>query len=374
MGDVPPVPLRTRTFVADRLRFVIESSDRDTVTFMERLFADLLAPSEDTIVDDIVPFQVAPADGGGWRLAGPRIGRQQAPDLRSAVVHLLAAVNVTALDMSADRLHLHAAAAVRNGRAVVMAAKRNTGKTTTVAHLVTRPGWAFITDETVALDVDNGLICGTPRPLSVKPHGRARLDLLVDHMLPEPVVAGAHQFVPLGAAGVEVTSGAPPHLVVLLRRRGAANGVPSCTPLHGADAVVALMEETLDATRFGPNTVQVLAGLAGCARCIDLVVGAPPLTAEFIESQMELDTAPVSAIETHLPTGQIEPSVRSVTIDGRAVVHHTASGVVVALDERATDVWLALHDREASVDLRSPGVGPFVRQLKVLDLISDADS
>ena len=65
----------------------------------------------------------------------------------------MAAVNISGLDADPERLHLHAAAAVKDGRVVVVAAERDTGKSTTIAHLVKR-GWAFVTDETVSLAPD----------------------------------------------------------------------------------------------------------------------------------------------------------------------------------------------------------------------------
>lgn len=371
MGEGSAAPLRTHTFAADRLRFVVESPDAETVGFMEKLFADLVAPADDHDASEVVSFHVAPDGSSGWRVRGPRIGRQTAPDLRSAVMQLLAGVNVTALDVSPDRLHLHAAAAVRDGRAVVMAAKRNTGKTTTVAHLATRPGWSFITDETVSLSPDDELVRGTPRPLSVKPHGRPLLEFLAAHMLPQPVLDGERQFVPLGAAGADVVAGAPPQLIVLLRRPAWSNSASSASVLHPADAVVALMEETLDAQRFGPGAVHLLARVASSARCLELVVGDLPATLEIIESFMDEDVPADSRIEARHPAGCVDPAVRSVTIDGRAVAHHTETGVIVAFDEDGTRIWDALHrdDSQLASDLNDPEVDAFVDQLRVHEMV-----
>ena len=75
------------------------------------------------------------------------------PSLSAALSLLVGEINRSALDAEPEHLHLHAAMATKEGRAVVIAAPADTGKTTTVAQLVAR-GWAFVTDENVRLAAD----------------------------------------------------------------------------------------------------------------------------------------------------------------------------------------------------------------------------
>ena len=146
-------------------------------------------------------------------------------------MRLMSAINVCALDVDVDALHLHAACATRDGRAAVFAAERNTGKTTTVAHLVAR-GWVFVTDEMVRLGPHQNEVSGFPKPLSIKPGGLGLLPHVEPWLLPtDGADPGAFRFVPVGATGGIVGDGGTAHLVVVLRRLAAARRVASrsCT-------------------------------------------------------------------------------------------------------------------------------------------------
>ena len=67
-----------------------------------------------------------------------------------------------------DKVLIHAAAAERDGSAVVLAAPMESGKTTLVAGLV-MGGLRYITDEAVAIDPASGLIHAYPKALSIDP-------------------------------------------------------------------------------------------------------------------------------------------------------------------------------------------------------------
>lgn len=87
--------------------------------------------------------------------------------LGGAYAYLCWHVNRQAVDGCHDRLLLHAAcAADEQGRAVLLPAEMESGKTTTVAGLV-QDGLAYVTDEATVLDVDDGTIEPYPKPLSV---------------------------------------------------------------------------------------------------------------------------------------------------------------------------------------------------------------
>ncbi len=64
----------------------------------------------------------------------------------------------------------------------------------------------------------------------------------------------------MGATGATVVDGGRPRLVVILRRPcGIRRRAAHAQLLHPADAVVALMQQTQDAERFGPAAVQLAA-------------------------------------------------------------------------------------------------------------------
>ena len=108
----------------------------------------------------------------------------------------------------------------------------------------------------MSLAPDRDDVSGFAKPLSIKPGGRGLVDHLSPWMIPG-IEDGREdfRFVPVSASGGAVATGGPVHLVILLRRpefRDPSEGAVS-RRLHPADAAVALMQETLDAERFGSD-------------------------------------------------------------------------------------------------------------------------
>jgi hypothetical protein len=377
----------TRSFAAGAFEFAVATDDVEDRRLAESLFRDLPAPGPSERPPTI--FSLLRTGGNGtWSLSGPRLGNRSATTLDAALKLLLNAVNLCALDAEPDSLHLHAAAATKAGRAVVIAAQRDVGKTTTVAHLVAR-GWGFVTDETVRLSAGTDEVTGIPKPLSIKPKGRALVEHLEPWVVPATDGADGFRFVPIGASGATVDRGGAPHLVVLLRRpfddgegtddgngTGATSGArtgASTRPIHPADAAVALMQETLDAERFG-RTAARLAALAAVSHCYEVTIGTPDETADAIESLSRLD--PVEPLEVSvLPASDsFGPGVVSVAVGDRTVVHDTHSGRILALDAGATRVWSRLGgwSVDDDIDLDGPVISTFVARLRALGLLAGA--
>ncbi|MFL0414382.1 HprK-related kinase A [uncultured Sphingomonas sp.] len=83
---------------------------------------------------------------------------------------LLAAEMAMNLQMALGQrrfLLLHAAAAERDGRAIIMTGESGAGKSTLVA-LLQRRGWRLMADEFVLVDPSTGLVVPFPRPISMK--------------------------------------------------------------------------------------------------------------------------------------------------------------------------------------------------------------
>ena len=334
----------TGPFAAGAFAFAVATTSANDRQLVETLFSDLPEPNPSDRPCTVFSL-LRQGDGGAWSLDGPRLGLRSSTTLDAALKFLLTAVNLCALDAEPEHLHLHAAAATQEGRAVVIAAPRDVGKTTTVAHLVAR-GWGFVTDETVRLSTTTDAVTGSPKPLSIKPGGHELVAHLGPWMVPAGAGADGFGFVPVGASGAPVTHGGVPHLVVILQRRsgdGTETG-PAPVPLHPADAVVALMQEALDAERFGAAAAR-LAALAAASHCFKVTVGTPTETADAIETLFRLDPVdPVdpAAVSVLPPSDAISPGVVSVAVGDRTVVHDTTSGRIFALDEGAARVWSRL--------------------------------
>ena len=125
---------------------------------------------------------------------------------------LLWHVNTEAAARSSGELVLlHAAAAARDGAAVVLPAPMEHGKTTTVAGLV-RSGWQYLTDEMVAIDPASLRLVAYPRPMSVD---RGSWEVLADLCPPHAERVTGQWQVPASSIRVgAVASGAQPVAVV----------------------------------------------------------------------------------------------------------------------------------------------------------------
>lgn len=370
----------THLFKAGNLRFVFVTSNVEDRVLLESLFSDLRASS--TGSDHEVAafaFLRESANRPKWLVGGALVPANAPTDeLSTALAQLMAALNRAALDAQPECLHLHAAAAVRSGEAVVIAAKRNTGKTTTVATLLER-GWDFLTDEMVALGSDTAEIRGFPKPLSIKPHGSAHVKHLASALVPSAVEKPdpTFRFVAASADGAAVGTVGAPRLVVLLSRdeEKAAEPELGVQRLHPADAVVRLMQETLDAERYGPAAARLAALTAACL-CFEVRAGTPQETADVIEELFALER-PEAVPILELPASSIlDPQVLTLVIDGRAVVHDLRSGHIFALDPAGTQVWEKLGGWEAHplIDVTGPGVAPLVAQLDSLGVLENSNA
>jgi hypothetical protein len=367
----------TRRFAAERANFVVRCSATAVRDAVEALFVDLQNGSEAT--EPIEVLLVENADGTfTLSVQGEPELANQSPDM--ALAGLVTAVSRLSLDADPNRLHLHCAALSLGGRGALISAASGTGKTTLAAALAQR-GWTYVSDEAVGFH-ERGLVgTGFAKPLMIKPGGVDLFPELSAARVTLDSEVSQWRHVPVSAMGGAIADQIEPALVVILQRAadGSTEAHPVSTHLHPADAVVQLMGQTMDAQRFGPHAIDVLAGIAAKSRCITLRVGplgaAAEVLREFVSSPAE--THPLRVLEVadrvDSPCRIAEP-VRSLLVADRAVVHDTSGGVIVALDEAGTMVWLALHsdppawwDAEAFND---PGIIAFLDQLESHGLIS----
>lgn len=371
----------TRPLRAGPLTFAVGSPDPALVKLAEDLFRDL--PSPRVLEGELPCFVLAPSATspaeGLYDLSGPVVGVLRGVPLAMAVSRLVTALSRATLDAEPNRLHLHAAAAVRDDQAVVLAAQRETGKTTTLAHLALH-GWSYMSDETVSIGPGDELVRGFAKPLSIKPGSRPLLPELSAHLIPRGSVGEqAVLHISLGTVGVPTTEAADVRMVGLLRRNPTPTSAGSVgsRSIHPADAVVGLMAETLDAARFGAGAVVELARLAARTNCWEIFIGDPSDTVAEIERLFE---APVGAlVEVQaLSEGstRIAKNVVSVLIGDRAVVHELPEGRILALDAAATQIWLNLGEWPAAetIDLTGPVVKSFVGQLGQLGLVNRSET
>jgi hypothetical protein len=183
---------------------------------------------------------------------GQAVLRRAPVDL--AIAQLVWEVNRGVVEESRHRLLLHAAAAERGGRVVVLAGAEGSGKSTLVDALV-RSGFRYVTDETVAVTRQVAHIAPYPKPIALHETHGSRL---------VPPQAIRHDAVAL--------SGGEPAMLVLLSgyRAGSAT---AAREIRRAEAAVALAEQAFNFRDLGPGRLDTTAELVRKCGCYRLDVG-----------------------------------------------------------------------------------------------------
>jgi hypothetical protein len=374
MGTTAGGSQKTRPFICGPLVFVVRTTTSDDRELVEAVFGDLPDAGAQA---PTVEFSLLRRRGEGgtpaWELAGPNVEPVLFTNVEGALSLLVSAVNIAALDVEPEFLHLHAALAVKEGRAVVVAADAGMGKTTAVALLAAR-GWGYVTDEAVRLpNRINDQITGFTKPLSIKPGGRDPLTAWQGSMLPRDDGTEDFRFLPIGETGVSIVEGGAPHLVVVLRPPSSQEVDPggSIERLHPADAVVTLMQQTLDAERYGMAALR-LSEFAATSHCFSVTRSTPSETADQLERLFALE--PPDRLDVRLlPTSRaFAPGVISVALGDRVVVHEGPAGRIFALDAGGARVWKKLGgwSEDDSLDLEGPVIGRFVHELRALGVFA----
>jgi hypothetical protein len=184
---------------------------------------------------------------------GKAVLRRVPEDL--AVAQLAWEVNRGVVEEAGNRLLLHAAAAERDGRIVIMAGPEGSGKSTLVAALV-RSGLRYVTDETVAVELSTATIVPYPKPIAL--HETEQCQRLVP----------AHAIRPDAVA----TSGGNACLLVLLAGYQPEHAT-TARAIPRAEAAVALAQQAFNLRDLGPGRLDALAEVVRACDCYRLKVG-----------------------------------------------------------------------------------------------------
>jgi hypothetical protein len=220
----------------------------------------LLSAYDITPDEDITPRQYAVRTTGPDEFALFVDGESLTADANAW--HVLAMLQwhlnqAVVADGAARYVLLHAAAAVRDGVTVILAAPMEHGKTTTVAGLV-RSGYHYLSDETVALVPDSLDVHAYPKPLTLD---RGSWPLFPEMAVAPIGPADASWFVPASRfhPDAQVRSGGPPLLVLLPAFQSGAVTRSALVP--PAQALVELSKSTFRFTEHPARNLRVLADL-----------------------------------------------------------------------------------------------------------------
>jgi len=263
---------RRRFRMVDRV-FELRTSVMAFLPVMDHLFAPFACAGSDppSAVYEVREFE-RPADRRRYeaRKDGETVGRVSSIGL---LVDLLVRETTNEVVSEATRyIAIHAAAAARDGRAVVMPAPPGQGKTTMVAALV-HHGWDFLTDEAVLISTADGLVHPFPRPLSISP-GSMRLLPGLRERIPAPTTSYRHYDHHVAPDDLRpgCVSGPVPIGGVVFPRY-APGAATALEPIPRAGALLDLLKGTFNLDALGGKGVETLARIVGGVPCYRLRIG-----------------------------------------------------------------------------------------------------
>jgi hypothetical protein len=258
----------TSTFGALGYRFALRSQDQELHEVVQHLFE---ACRIDATPDAVYEVR---REGGGpddrvLYVDGERIAGIDRPSW--LLGYLSWHVNHEVIERSTQRFVLvHAAAASRDGHAVVLPGVPEAGKTTLVAGLV-RSGWHYLTDEAVALDPQTHAMEPYPKPLTIDPGSWDVLADLAPAFAMERFSEDQWRVAPQDIRADVVGQRCPISMIVFpTYREGAATSVE---PMRRSEALLGLLRNTFAATADGRRNLLTLAAVVERAPAFRLVSG-----------------------------------------------------------------------------------------------------
>lgn len=272
-------------FAALAHRFVVETNVPSLVDYLDLVFGSLRTADG----GDVSTYRIEDLSDGG---AARHVTRWESETLADsddparAVAMLLWHVNRRAVEATTDLVVLHAAGAARDGRAVILPAPMESGKTTLVAGLLQR-GFDYLSDELVAVEPDGERLVAYPKAVSLDPGSWPVLPDLQPTVTAEvrPWIPRQWQVAPQSVRSDAAISGAAPMLVVFPRYLADTPTVLS--PLHRADALLELAQCTFGFLERPERNLRALSRVAGASRCSRLQVGELQEACDLIERLFE---------------------------------------------------------------------------------------
>jgi hypothetical protein len=159
------------SFEAGGIAFTIETNRPGLAALVADALRDLRVAdggSSPVVFEVLHRGTPTPANPWGvWRDGEPR---EMTVADSYVVIYLVGEISRLLFEQTGDRVHLHGAALVHSGHAVVLAGKTHAGKSTLAAWLTHR-GWGFLTDEAALVHPDTLIVSPFWRPINVRRPG-----------------------------------------------------------------------------------------------------------------------------------------------------------------------------------------------------------
>jgi hypothetical protein len=376
----------------------VETSVPTLGTYLAEVFGDL-----PQVQDAEHVYRLEELSDGRWvtRLDGEVV--DEPGDAPRAVGLLLWRINRGAVEDSQDLVLLHAGGVIVDGAGVVLAGDMEFGKTTLTTGLL-RAGADYLTDEAIGLALDDELLHGYPRSLSLD-EGSWRLFPDLEPELPDilrPYVPHQWQVPASSLPGVTAMTQAIPRLIVLPRYRSGAT--LTVRRLPGAEALLRLSACVFPSPLPRRRILERLARLLRAAPCYEMEHGDLSESVDAVRALVETSSVehpgggaaslgdgggltagsppPCAHDDDRHPVPRHDAAV--LDVGDEWVLHVAATDEVHRLDALGLSLWERLDGRRSLADLiadvassRPPGdrelvaakVRGFVSELEALQLV-----
>jgi hypothetical protein len=311
----------------------------DDATFAAR-FADLYRACADATQTPTMLELTVECDARGYSLSIDGEGVCERVGLDDALEWCAWTINRAAVDHSSESSFLvHAAAAAGPPGAVVFVGPSGSGKSTLAAALGLA-GLAYMGDDGVVLDLDDGAVRSNPKPVAVDEPSRAALagfapactELREGHGLLSPTAI---------ASTTPVNDAVPIALVVRPAYRPGAGAVVAA--MSPATAATLLVDESFNFEAHAPNALHAVAALARRVPALDLEFDDLASAVEAIVTALR-DSTFAKPLPDDARRGYLPPELSVELLDGEAVVWNPARRELHHLNRVTTAVWFAALD------------------------------
>jgi hypothetical protein len=279
-------------------RFAVRSDDGPLGRQVERLLGGLLERGGDVAERVDHWYSLCTTADGTVEVVrdGELLARAQHPG--DAVGWLLWDVNRAAADSAQDHLLFHAAGLCDGAVGMLVPGASGSGKSTLAAGLV-RAGFAYLSDELVALEIEGGRLLPYAKPITVKPGSFGALR----DMAPSAVGGAGDRggsgewLLAVGdEAGRPIGGACPPGLVVVPRYE--PGEVTQLTPLSETEAFVALAVNAVNFTEHGAQGTRALGELVARCECVSLTMSDLDQAVDLVRGLMSgVRNRPVPGVE-----------------------------------------------------------------------------
>jgi hypothetical protein len=180
-----------------------------------------------------------------------------------ALDYLVWDINRRVVETAGERLLLHAAAATRDGVAVIVPAVSGGGKSTLVAALVAA-GFDYLSDEIVAIEAGPARITGYHKAIALKEGSWPLITAGAPGPAIAPFMAMTRYVTPEMLGSTVPEHAARPGLVVVPVRDAA---FASPVEMHRAEALTVLAEQSFNFEEFGSTRLEILADVVRHSDC-----------------------------------------------------------------------------------------------------------